>query len=281
MTEVLRLEETPTEKLYELIKLLEKHPGKLEDWTDDLREDLIDIIADDITNEGYNGENNYDSMYWFMKGKQLAEPQTPERYIDSDDYLFKDFDKKREEQLKEDSLLMRLKIENERLNNKYNQVKEQNKELLKQLPKHAHNLREFHSTRFHDEADDYFEPKDLNKNLIHSYQEWLENNDESHQIELVNEIMNRLESNPTKWEIDFESLTNKGKKALFPKLKKFFEKFIDTLVIIKVYKIYYKVNGEWKTFYSILTINHMNISMKNKVWKCLNGHYFQLLGLKK
>ena len=246
MTEALRLEETPTEKLYELIKLLEKHPGKLEDWTDDLREDLIDIIADDITNEGYNGENNYDSMYWFMKGKQLAEPQTPERYIDSDEYLFKDFDKKREEQLKEDSLLMRLKIENERLNNKYNQVKEQNKELLKQLPKHAHNLREFHSTRFHDEADDYFEPKDLNKNLIHSYQEWLANNDESHQIELVNEIMNRLESNPTKWEIDFESLTNKGKKALFPKLKKFFEKFIDTLVIIKVYKIYYKVNGEWK-----------------------------------
>ena len=147
MNEALRLEETPTEKLYELIKLLEKHPGKLEDWTDDLREDLIDIIADDITNEGYNGENNYiadditnegyngennyDSMYWFMKGKQLANPKQPERYIDSDDYIFKDFNKKREEQLKEDSLLMRLKIENERLNNKYNQVKEQNKELLK------------------------------------------------------------------------------------------------------------------------------------------------------
>ena len=139
MNEALRLEETPTEKLYELIKLLEKHPGKLEDWTDDLREDLIDIIADDITNEGYNGENNYDSMYWFMKGKQLANPKQPERYIDSDEYIFKDFNKKREEQLKEDSLLMRLKIENERLNNKYNQVKEQNKELLKQLPKHAHN----------------------------------------------------------------------------------------------------------------------------------------------
>ena len=97
MTESLRLEEAPTEKLYELIKLLEKHPGKLEDWTDDLgkledwtddlREDLIDIIADDITNEGYNGENNYDSMYWFMKGKQLANPKQPERYIDSDEYI--------------------------------------------------------------------------------------------------------------------------------------------------------------------------------------------------
>ena len=208
MTETLRLEETPTEKLYELLKLLEKYPGKLEDWTDDLREDLIDIIADDIKNEGYNGDNNYDSMYWFMKGKQLAPPRAPERYIDSDEYIFgTKFNKKREEQLKEDSYMMRLKIENERLNNKYNQIKEQNKELLKQLPKHAHNLREFHSTLYHDEADDFFEPKDLNRNLIKSYQEWLENNNESHQIELVNEIMNRLESNPSKWEIDFDEGT--------------------------------------------------------------------------
>ena len=46
MTETLRLEETPTEKLYELLKLLEKHPGKLEEWTDDLREDLIDYKID-------------------------------------------------------------------------------------------------------------------------------------------------------------------------------------------------------------------------------------------
>ena len=242
----MKLEDTSNEKLYKLLALLEKYPGKLEDWTDDLREDLIEIIADDILKEGYDGADDYEAMYWFMKGKQLRPPQKPKRYIDTDEYMFKDFKKKREEQLKEDSYIMRLKIENERLNKKYNQIKEQNKNLLKQLPKHANNLKEFHSSLFHDEADDFFEPKELNKNLIHSYKEWLENNDESHQLELVNEIMNRLESNPTKWEIDFEALTNIGKKAIFPKLKKFFEKYIDKLVITKVYKIYYKVNGEWK-----------------------------------
>ena len=96
----MRLEETQTEKLYELLKLLEKHPGKLEDWTDDLRDDLIDVIVNDIMNEGYDGDNDYEAMYWFMKGKQLVQPQTPERYIDSDEYIFKDFNKKREEQLK-------------------------------------------------------------------------------------------------------------------------------------------------------------------------------------
>ena len=128
----MRLEETQTEKLYELLKLLEKHPVKLEDWTDELRDDLVDVLANDIMNEGYDGDHDYEAMYWFMKGKPLANPQTPERYIDSDEYIFKDFNKKREEQLKEDSYIMRLKIKNERLNKKCNQVNEQNKELFLQ-----------------------------------------------------------------------------------------------------------------------------------------------------
>ena len=137
-------------------------------------------------------------------------------------------------------------IRNEkRLNNKYNQVKEQNKELLKQLPKHAHNLREFHSTLYHDETDDYFEPKDLNKNLIHSYQEWLENNKSDNQEKLVNEIMERLETSPFDWEINFEQLTNGGKRLLFPKLKQFMQNLKERITIIEQYKISFKVDGEW------------------------------------
>ena len=69
----MKLEETQTEKLYELLKLLEKHPGKLEDWTDDLRDDLVDVLANDIMNEGYDSAFSCEKVQTFAwyKGMPL------------------------------------------------------------------------------------------------------------------------------------------------------------------------------------------------------------------
>ena len=251
----MRLEETQTEKLYELLKLLEKHPGKLEDWTDDLRDDLVDVIVNDIMNEGYDGDNDYEAMYWFMKGKQLVQPQTPERYIDSDEYIFgTKFNKKREEQLKEDSYIMRLKIENERLNKKYNQVKEQNKELLKQLPNHQKSLKKFYKEHKPTDAEtnaiideDY---KLFNRERMRSYQEFLlfENQDKAKQDEIINKIIKHIRKNPTDWYIDFRLLNTYGKSKIVEPLIDVLENVVAKAIDAdELFKFSYLINSNDKT----------------------------------
>lgn len=49
----------------------------------------------------------------------------------------------------------------------------------------------------------------------------------------VNSVMEQLQRNPTNWYINFEQFNIEGKKALYPKFKKFFDEEIG------------KFNNEW------------------------------------
>lgn len=68
-----------------------------------------------------------------------------------------------------------------------------------------------------------------------SFNQWLKQNKQQQQI--VDEIMERLERTPHNWRINFEQLTNEGRRLLFPRLKEFFKEHIDTIPIINKYKL--------------------------------------------
>ncbi len=94
----------------------------------------------------------------------------------------------------------------------------------------------------YDELKEYWRANKVFKSY-NSFNYWRKQKNNQQQI--VNDIMERLERTPHNWRINFEQLTNSGRKLLFPLLKAFFEEHIDTLPIINKYKISYKVNGDW------------------------------------
>ena len=172
--------------------------------------------------------------------------------------------------MKEDNEIIKLRLQNERLakeieelkntnkefikkgieNNEITkkiEVRNKNKDLLKDLAIHAKHLLEFHRQT---KANSLLSPKESNRQTIESYtiesyKEWLELNKQENQQNLVNEIISELEISPLDWYINFEQLTNEGRKLLFPKLKQFLDKLGERINVIEQYKISFNVDGEW------------------------------------
>lgn len=69
------LSDTTVEKLYELVKLIYSNPGSLEDWMNMEIGEIEEIIKGDLESVGYDGDDNYDSIYWFLKGRKLGKPE--------------------------------------------------------------------------------------------------------------------------------------------------------------------------------------------------------------
>ena len=211
------LENSSTEKLIELLTLLNDNDISFvnsikQEIRDEklLRDYLIETNIEILFDNGYDGDNNYDSMYWFAKGLNIPSPQPLQRYIDTDEY------KNREQKRADDELFKNI--------NKYKETDKIHDFKHKQL-----------QTKF----------KQQRIKEVNDYNKWKRNNEEQDQI--IKEIMENLERTPTNWEIDFERLNNYGRKKIFPLLLNFFNENIATLPIIEKYKIQYKVNGIWYT----------------------------------
>ena len=97
----MELENTPIEKLVELENLIHDDNNTVDDWlvafdndVEKARDDLIDAISEALfIKYGYDGENDYNSMYWFAKGLKLQKPQPLRKYIDSDEYFYNNLHK--------------------------------------------------------------------------------------------------------------------------------------------------------------------------------------------
>ena len=209
------LENSSTEKLIELLTLLNDNDISFvesikQDFKNEklLRDYLIETNIEILFDNGYDGDNNYDSMYWFAKGLNIPSPQPLQRYIDTDEY------KNREQKRADDELFKNIK-------NKYKQIPDKLYDFKRKQLK----------TKF----------KQQRIKEVNDYNKWKRNNEEQDQI--IKEIMENLERTPTNWEIDFERLNNYGRKKIFPLLLNFFNENISTLPIIEKYKLHYKVNG--------------------------------------
>ena len=80
------LDNTPTNKLIELSNLLYHENDTFDDWfevfkdEDQIRKELIEMLVLDILDKGYDGKNDYNSMYWFVKGLNIPQPKPLKRY---------------------------------------------------------------------------------------------------------------------------------------------------------------------------------------------------------
>ena len=148
-----------------------------EDLSDDeISEKLIEDILLQLDNFNYDGHNDYNAMYWFVKGSKMPPPRQPKRYIDSDEYLFKNLNqRKRFDPLNE--------FKRQRLQGKFKRdLHKKDSSFLEHIKKQADDLHEFWKTdRLHHplnaEAidDDVYidpEPKELNKMTLDSFKEW-------------------------------------------------------------------------------------------------------------
>ena len=93
------LENSSIQDLIDLNNLLLGDNDTYEDWLEAFKDnniihaELIESITDSLTSNKYDGPNDYHAMYWFAKGLRRPAPRLPTRYVDSDDYLFKNIHK--------------------------------------------------------------------------------------------------------------------------------------------------------------------------------------------
>ena len=84
--------------------------------------------------------------------------------------------------------------------------------------------------------------------IVENFQEWL-HGEAGHANKEVQEILTKLYSNPTDWEINFKNLSDAAKAKLFYPLKDFFEEELGELPASRQYNIEFEVNGSWHTVY--------------------------------
>ncbi|KAK8886403.1 hypothetical protein M9Y10_041866, partial [Tritrichomonas musculus] len=97
----MELEITPINKLVELENLLHNDNNTVTDWlnafdndVEETRNALIDDIAEELfIKYDYNGDNDFNLMFWFTKGLKLQKPHPPRKYVDSDEYFYKNLHK--------------------------------------------------------------------------------------------------------------------------------------------------------------------------------------------
>ncbi len=77
-----------------------------------------------------------------------------------------------------------------------------------------------------------------------SYKQYFTGTPINKQKEIVNKIMGKLKDNPTDWQIDFDLLTDEGKRMIFPLLTNFFKNIFSNIEVAQ-YKLQYNVGGEW------------------------------------
>ena len=275
--------DVPLDKIIELYNLITDSNDDLNEILsaydnneNQLRNDLNDEIADTLLDKyNYDGDyEDFNAIYYFIKGVKSADahweslmniqsqplikqlhiphapkhPKQPKKYIDSDTSFF--------------NKLKRLPKINDpfhdfnrqQLQLKFNRdLHKRDQPFLSQLMQHQNDFTQFHSRPSNNDdepIDELFTPKELNAMTIKSFKQWKEFNEKhkDEQQQIVNDIMEQLETSPTDWTIDFEQLNQLGRELMFPLLKQFFAEHIDSLPITSKYMIRYNVNGVWRSF---------------------------------
>ena len=86
-----------------------------------------------------------------------------------------------------------------------------------------------------------------NSDMTMTYNEFKRINTPEFQNEHIKDIMDELYKSPFNWKINFEMLSNESRIKLFPLLKQFFDEYITQANIVDKYKLYFNVNGHWRT----------------------------------
>lgn len=95
-------------------------------------------------------------------------------------------------------------------------------------------------SQLHNALDDSSLPS--RKNQL-SYSRWLQNRRNQRQEDIVQRILHKLQKNKTNWQIDFEVLTNYGRKRIFEPLKDFMQNEIGYLSANSDFKISFAVQN--------------------------------------
>ena len=198
-----------------------------------VRASLIEAISEGLLDKGYDGGNDYYAMYWFMKGSKAADdhweslmniqpqplikqlhvphapkhPKQPMRYIDSDAPLFNKL-----KRLRKDSDPL-VDFNRQRLHEKFNRdLRKKDDSLMDSIKKQHRYLNEFWRNDDTIYSDDSF--KEQNAKRLMSFKEWIDANNDEAQDKLVKDIIDAIETVPTHWVVNFESLNKYGKEKL-------------------------------------------------------------------
>lgn len=159
-------------------------------------------------------------------------PKETAKYIDSEEYKRNQEileEKRKQIELREKELL-RLQEEYELL---AKEQKEKTKQILiKELPRHANEWREFNRSEhasdlfLDDLLRDELDPQTQNILRIKSYNEWKALYSEERQEKIIDKITDRILKSPLDWYIDFDGLNNYGKEKLSVLLIDILENYI-------------------------------------------------------
>ena len=230
----------------------------VEDY-DDLSDEEFEEQAwfpflEDIVDKGYDGEEEYYPIYWFIKGMK-ANTEAPKidenKPINPSEVKLKPTTTKKSIIPKPPSFIPHI--------------------LLKPLPPKL-SPQEVKIKRY-DESDEYiknhtksviekvmenqklkkisneYQPKINREEFMKPYDEYkreLENQNEKIN-KLAVELGKKLNALDNNWEINFEDFDNNGRKQLFPILNKWLHTKIDVLPLTDHYKFSFKVGDKWHT----------------------------------
>ncbi len=267
------LENSTTQELIELLTLLNNNDKSfvdsiIQDIQEEnlLRDYLIETNIDILFDNGYDGDNNFDSMYWFAKGLIIPVPQPLQRYIDTDEY-------KQREQMKTDKELfnnlhkynikdkiddfkhkqIKDKFKNDRLKES-RELHKKDSSFLSELIQHQRDLKKFNKYHKKHQTKEYVDIygnknyKLANKMRFKSYEEFkaFEHNKDG-QKELINDIIEEISKTPLRWSIDFRKLNQYGKNKLRTELLELLMEEVAPRINANQHEfiIRYLINGEW------------------------------------
>ena len=155
---------------------------------------------------------------------------------------------------KDDTVVLKLRVENDKLRKENERLKKMLKEQLANEVENRINYKRFMETydSLGGEGNEFVEDHELSPLEIHmqsvrNYNQWKESNSKESQKELVKERWMEFLNDPLKNSFEFTGLTNEGRKAAFPLLKKWLNNVIGKMNAHKRFDLRFRVNGQWHT----------------------------------
>jgi hypothetical protein len=87
-------------------KLIELFSEYYKDMTDEFMKDrtrteAIKEFEEDLKSSGYDGDDNFEHMLWFLKGMNIPKPEPLKRYVESDEFKVRKFNERMMKQIRE------------------------------------------------------------------------------------------------------------------------------------------------------------------------------------
>ncbi|EAX90230.1 hypothetical protein TVAG_086030 [Trichomonas vaginalis G3] len=189
--------------------------------------------------------------YYLPEAGFIPEPPPPPEREEvkpksADDFKYLNY-VKNVKRVKDDSELLRLRVENDKLKKENRELKNRLKEELKKEVDYRIDYKHYLQSFYNEGAEfmEKLEPKEENKIDVRNYKQWKALNSDDNQKTLSYDKWDVFMRNPYENVLELRDLTSTGRKTIFPLLKEWIEEYLGQTSAENKYMFCFRVNYKW------------------------------------